>query len=121
MVDIWTYEIAVFEETPVELTGWDVEASDGHIGKIDEASTAAGDSYIVVDTGFWIFGKRRLIPARMISRIDLEDQKVWIDLNKEEVKLAPDYDEAMRTDQEWREETTNFYSRYARPGRASEE
>jgi hypothetical protein len=42
-----------------DLTGYQVEAIDGRIGKIDEASIDAGASYVVVDTGFWIFGKKR--------------------------------------------------------------
>ena len=39
------------------LVGYDVEAIDGHIGKIDEATTETSRQYVVVDTGFWIFGK----------------------------------------------------------------
>ena len=49
-----------------DLVGYDVEATDGHIGKIDEASNEAAGQYLVVDTGFWIFGKKRLIPAGVV-------------------------------------------------------
>lgn len=46
-----------------ELTGFEVHATDGHIGKVDEASTEVGASQIVVDTGPWIFGRKVLLPA----------------------------------------------------------
>ena len=49
------------------MTGFDVEAIDGSIGKIDESSFEADNSHIVVDTGFWIFGKKRLIPAGAVT------------------------------------------------------
>ena len=64
MNELWTYvEFDVVEPRALDLTGWDVEAQDGHLGKIDEATYEVGRSYIVVDTGFWIFGKKRMIPA----------------------------------------------------------
>jgi hypothetical protein len=44
------------------------EASDGGIGKIDEATYAAAARCIVVDTGPWIFGKKRVLHARVIDR-----------------------------------------------------
>ena len=47
--DLWTYENSSM--TGQELTGFTVEALDGSIGKIDEATNEVGGSYIVVDTG----------------------------------------------------------------------
>jgi hypothetical protein len=51
------------------LNGFEVEAMDGGIGKIDESSDEAGAGYIVVDTGPWIFGKEVLLPAGVIRDI----------------------------------------------------
>jgi hypothetical protein len=48
---------------PADLVGFDVEATDGNIGKIDEATYDVGGSYVVVDTGPWIFGKKVMLPA----------------------------------------------------------
>ena len=47
-----------------DLTGYEVEATDGGIGSVDEATNDVGGSYIVVDTGPWIFGKKVLLPGR---------------------------------------------------------
>jgi hypothetical protein len=38
------------------------------IGSVDEESTATGASDLVVDTGFWIFGKKVVMPASTIGR-----------------------------------------------------
>ena len=75
-----------------DLVGYDVEATDGSIGKIDEATTEASSSYLVVDTGFWIFGKKRLIPAGVVSGVDHDSKNVYVNLTKEQIKSAPDYD-----------------------------
>ena len=90
-----------------DLVGYDVEATDGHIGKIDEASNDAGRAHLVVDTGFWIFGKKRLIPAGVVRSIDDDYQKVHIGLTKDEVKSAPDFDEQRR---DYRDEYDTYYA-----------
>lgn len=90
MTDLWSYRADVAD---IDLTGFDVEATDGHIGKVDESSLEAGSAYLVVDTGFWIFGKKRVIPARAVRQVDVESRTAFVDLTKDEVKDAPDYDE----------------------------
>ena len=42
----------------MDVAGYSVEALDGGIGKVDEATYDVGSSYIVVDTGPWILGKK---------------------------------------------------------------
>jgi hypothetical protein len=87
--NIWNYRDDVIHDR--EIVGFDVEAVDGDIGKIDAHSFEADDSHIVVDTGFWIFGKRRLIPAGAVTAVDHDNQKVMINLTKDQVKDAPDF------------------------------
>ena len=58
-----------------DLTGWDVEATDGHIGKVDEATYEDASSCLVVDTGFWIFGKKRMIPPEWCSASTLRRRR----------------------------------------------
>ncbi len=100
-MEIYTYRIGVI--APIEdtgdtgsqlpdLTGFDVEAVDGHIGKVDEATYEESSSCLVVDTGFWIFGKKRLIPAGVVQRIDPEQRKVYVNMTKDQIKSAPDYE-----------------------------
>jgi len=97
MTDIYTYRIDIFTAEPVDLTGFEVEATDGHIGKIDEASAEAADSCLVVDTGFWTFGKKRMIPAGVVNRVDLDERKVFVSMSKQAIKDAPDFDQERHT------------------------
>ncbi len=66
---MWTYREELWLTT--DLNGFKVEALDGEIGSIDEKSNDVGSSYLVVDTGPWIFGKKVLLPAGVIDRVDL--------------------------------------------------
>jgi len=94
---MWDYRTDL-SMTNQDLTGYDVEATDGSIGKIDEASQTAGQAHMVVDTGFWIFGKKRLIPAGVVNRVDHTDRKVYVSMTKDQIKSAPDYDADRRDD-----------------------
>jgi len=113
MTDVWTYRSPQQSQTE-QLTGFDVEAVDGSIGKIDEANAETGSSCLVVDTGWWIFGKKRMIPAGMIDTIDLDKEKVYVNMTKDQIKAAPDYDEALRDQAEYRDEVGRYYGQYHR-------
>jgi hypothetical protein len=91
MSDMWTYRDATWT-ADYDLVGYDVEATDGSIGRIDEATKESASSYLVVDTGFWIFGKKRLIPAGVVSAVDHDSKSVHVNMTKEQIKSAPDYD-----------------------------
>ncbi len=112
-VDIWTYRndsaLGVDVGRGVDLSGFAVEALDGSIGTIDEATYDVGSSYIVVDTGPWIFGKKVMLPAGVIDRIDLDDETVWANRSKDEIKAAPEYDETVHADDRYREELSSYY------------
>ena len=95
MSSIWTYRTGV-ATSDRDVVGYDVEATDGHIGKIDETSNEVGNAHMVVDTGFWIFGKKRLIPAGVVNRVDHDNQTVFVGMTKEQIKSAPDYDDRQR-------------------------
>lgn len=107
-VEIWTFAI----ETPtVDLTGFKVEARDGGIGKVDDATNEAGGSFIVVDTGPWIFGKRVMIPAGFITHIDIDSETIDLGLTKDEIKNAPEYDKDRHLDQSYRSELGDYYGK----------
>ncbi|MDQ3738008.1 MAG: PRC-barrel domain containing protein [Actinomycetota bacterium] len=95
----------------IEVIGYDVEATDGGLGKIDESSLEAGSAYVVVDTGWWIFGKKRLIPAGVIQSIDHDNSQVFVGLTKEEIKSAPDFADEHREDRSGYDE---YYGPYGR-------
>jgi hypothetical protein len=114
--DMWTYRDQSW--SGADLSGFDVEALDGGIGSVDEATAETGGSYIVVDTGPWIFGKKVILPAGVIDRIDPAERKVYVDRTKDEIKAAPEFDEDRLTDDAYRGELSGYYSgiRDAGPG-----
>ena len=111
MTSLWEYEVSV-SRPERDVVGYDVEATDGSIGTIDEASNRAASSYLVVDTGFWIFGKKRLIPAGVITRVDDEEQKVFVSMTKDQIKAAPDFDEQRKADDDYYESSASYYDPY---------
>ena len=109
--DIWTYREQTWGMT--DLTGYSVEATDGGIGKVDEATNEVGGSFIVVDTGPWIFGKKVMLPAGVIDRIDADSETIFVSLTKDEIKNAPELDVDRYTDEAYRSELGGYYSRGA--------
>src|ERR687887_2934729 len=106
-MDVWTYRQT--EWTTQDLTGFSVEAIDGGIGKVDEASYDVGAGYIVVDTGPWIFGKKVMLPAGVIDRIDLSDKTIYVNRIKDQIKSAPEFDEDRYRDETYRTDLGGYY------------
>ncbi len=104
--DLWTYNESI--ERPKTLDGFDAVALDGDIGKIDEATYDVGASYIVVDTGPWIFGRKVVIPAKAIARLDIPDEKVYLRLKKDQIKDSPEFDKSTDPDRR-REQISAYY------------
>jgi hypothetical protein len=92
-MELWTYNEDLKDIT--DLDGFDVAALDGDIGEVDDATYDVGSSYIVVDTGPWIFGKKVLIPASAIVRADLNDRRVFLRLTKDQIKASPELSDSM--------------------------
>ena len=113
--NVWIFRTRVEPEFTAaqNVVGYDVEATDGHIGKIDEASLETSHRFLVVDTGFWIFGKKRLIPAGVVTNVDHEKKNVYVALTKDELKRAPDYDAQVTQDDEaYYDKQASYYSPY---------
>ena len=106
---IWTYSDDAW--VGMDLIDFDVEASDGGIGKVHEATNDVSGSYIVVDTGPWIFGKKVLLPAGVIDRIDVDERHIHVSLTKDQIKNAPEFDEGTYRDEPYRDEVGSYYGR----------
>ena len=113
IVELWTFNVRTspgVDLTNLDLTGFKVEARDGGIGKVDEATHEAGGSYVVVDTGPWIFGKKVLLPAGVIDRVDSVSQTVFVNRTKDEIKDSPEFDEKRYREQSYRNELGDYYA-----------
>jgi hypothetical protein len=108
--DMWSYRReSGFADATSDIVGYAVEATDGGIGKVDEATNDTGSSYIVVDTGPWIFGKKVLLPAGIIARVDSADERVYVNRTKDQIKDAPKFDEAVYRDEDYRDRVAGYY------------
>lgn len=77
----------------IDIIGFSVETRDGTVGKVDEATCATTASWIVVDTGPWIFGKKVMLPAATIGSIDYEKECVYVSQGRDAIRNAPEFDE----------------------------
>ena len=104
---LWRYDDPSWAE--IDLVGYDVEALDGEIGRIDEASHEIGTRYLVVDTGPWIFGKKVMLPAGLVERVDVPNKRVYVGRTKDVIKKAPELNEVRHHDPRYREALSLYY------------
>jgi hypothetical protein len=113
----WEYRTeSGFAGAEMDHAGFSVAAVDGDIGHVDEATYQTGSSYLVVDTGPWIFGHRVMLPAGVVERIDTAEKKIYVDRTKDQIKNAPEFDERA-DDANYRDRLGGYYSEpYHTPG-----
>jgi len=109
--DAWNYRESTGRgEDSADIVGYHVHATDGDIGKVDEASVDAGSSQIVVDTGPWIFGRKVILPAGVVNRVDDGEEAVYVDLTKDQIKDSPEWDQStMVDDPAYRDRLDSYY------------
>jgi uncharacterized protein (TIGR02271 family) len=96
-----------------DIKGYDVYSeSNEKIGGVYDAildSDSGRFRYFVVDTGFWIFGKKVLLPIGR-SRIDYERHRVYAThMTREQVEHLPEYNDHMTVDYDYEERVRNVY------------
>jgi uncharacterized protein YrrD len=98
-----------------QAEGATIQTEDGIIGKVeqfyldDESWTIR---YLIVDTGFWLFGRKVLISPLSVKSIDLETGTISLNLTKDKVRNSPDIDTQKPVS---RLEEINFYNYYGWP------
>ena len=107
---LWDWRDREWTSASTPIKGYRVEATDGSIGKVDEATNDVGSSYIVVDTGPWIFGKRVMLPAGVISHVDHDEEQIHVNLTKDQIKDSPEFDDStMVDDAQYRDRLGTYY------------
>lgn len=79
-----------------EVRGYSIHASDGEIGHVsDFFLTAALNqiSYLVIDTGNWLPGRKVVIPPAFVRSIQWNGSRVDLALTRAEIRNTPGYDE----------------------------
>lgn len=78
-----------------DLRGFNLRATDGDVGQIDDFYFSDDDwqvSYIVVQTGSWLLGRKVLISPHVAHPPLWEERVLPVDLTKEQVENSPDID-----------------------------
>lgn len=78
-----------------DVTGYHIAARDGDIGHVEDflvGDRAWAIRYLVVDTRNWWPGKKVVLSPEWIKTVSWPDSKVHVDLRRDEIKTAPEYD-----------------------------
>ena len=97
-------------QTDVDLAGFTVEARDGKVGVVDQATWDKAFGYLVVNTGPSIFGKQVMLPGGVVCRLDLDDETVFVDRSRDEVLDAPAFDESRADDAGYLNELRAYFA-----------
>lgn len=92
----------------INIDSYSVYSGDDRIGSVDEVlvDDSGRFRYLVVDTGFWVFGKKVLLPIGL-ARFDYNNDRINVDgLTREQVQNLPDFKEAKMDEYDNYEERT---------------
>ncbi len=103
--DVWTARAGV-EKLTDEMVGFEVEGRNGTIGKVEHVSFAG--TCIIVSTSRF-FGRKHVIPAGSVERVDTENRKIVVDLATEDVENSPEYDDTQGFDDDCEERSGEYY------------
>lgn len=73
------------------IKDYEVEASDGHVGKVSWASYAPGESYLVVSLWRHLHEIQHVIPAAAVETVSVPAKKVWLRVTGADVQRAPEH------------------------------
>ncbi|HET7744292.1 MAG TPA: hypothetical protein VFK76_06070 [Gaiellaceae bacterium] len=110
-LDMWVARDTTLASSlrPETLIGYGVEALDGSIGKVDDTTAEIANGTFVVDTGPWIFGKKVMLPIGVFRTVDHDEEKIFVNRTKDEIKNAPEFDEALLNDEPYRNKLGSYY------------
>lgn len=95
-----------------DIKGYEVySATDEKVGGIHDAlvDETGRFRYLVIDTGFWVFGKKVLAPIGRV-RMDYDRRRVYITgLTKDQVERLPEYNDNMTVDYDYEERVRGIY------------
>lgn len=95
-----------------EVTGYDVHASDGSIGHIDDFlfdDRSWAIRYAVVDTHNWLPDRLVLMPPQSIASVDWSNGKVDVNLTRAAVKASPPYERGAPMPEQADQRVSQYY------------
>jgi uncharacterized protein (TIGR02271 family) len=86
------------------------QATNDKIGTVNDAliDEKGHFRYLIVDVGFWIFGKKVLLPLGR-TNIDFNADRAYTGLTKEQAEQLPEYEEGAAVDYDYEEQVRGVY------------
>lgn len=97
-----------------EITGYEVEATDGSIGHIHDLIIETEEwtiRYVVVDLSVWLPARKVLLSPVWFHRIEWEHGTVHLELTREDVKRSPHYHPSEPINRVYEDQLYDFYGR----------
>jgi sporulation protein YlmC with PRC-barrel domain len=97
-----------------DVTGYYIAALDGEIGHVDDflvEDRAWAIRYLLVATRNWWPGKKVLISPEWIKTVSWAVSLVQVDLRRDEIKAAPEYDPSRPFDREYESRLIEHHNR----------
>jgi hypothetical protein len=98
------------------VAGYHIHALDGQLGHVEDFLIDDLDwaiRYVVVDTSNWWVGKRILLPPGWVVDVNWSEQQVAVDVDRETVRTAPEFDALEHVNRQWE---ADYHAHYRRPG-----
>ena len=64
----------------------------------------------------WIFGRKVLLPVGVVERVDHDEEKVYVDRTKDQIKEAPEFDTDAGVDDDYWDKLGGHYGDTYRTG-----
>ena len=100
-----------FQGNDIKGLGVYVEGSDEKVGSVSDAlvDEEGHFRYLIVDLGFWIFGKKVLLPVGR-SRIDYNADRVYaVGMSRQQADELPEFSENLALDHDYEEKVRGVY------------
>ncbi len=113
LTDIVPNHREIFGEDNIIDFGVYSNVADEKIGSIDDIlvdETEGKFRYLIIDLGFWIFGKKVLLPIGL-SRINFFEKRVYVKgLTQEQAENLPEFNNDLKIDYDYEELVRNAYN-----------
>src|ERR671932_541057 len=106
--DVWNFRDEAL--AGINLTGFELRARDGVVGRVVQSIEGSGGGYLVVDPGVVMpLGRHLLVPVGLVERIEVDGQRVIVHGDRERIKNAPEYDRMRPLDDRARNVFGNYF------------
>jgi hypothetical protein len=107
--EVWMYQERRLAE--LDLSGYEVEARDGPIGRVVRSMSTADGAFLIVDPGASMpLGRHVLVPAGLVDTVDLDDRRLLVRLSRDQVRHAPEYQAGQVLDPATREAFSRYFA-----------